>query len=172
MMSSSKKKKTSWLIRSPQYSGSPAPRDQKLCTVAVLWKCSHIRLQMLTVAQTKKKHDRQSMYKVKWGAFVLPLLQWGKQKLSTRYSECVCRLGNPAWNACAILSPVAWPAVLHFFHDLQGEGGGEKLLNIKWVYWFSLRLSGKFLILRTKEGDMIKKVYWSSCKVPVMHVRF
>jgi hypothetical protein len=45
-----------------------------------------------------------------------------------------------------------------------------KLMNIKYSYvlWFSLELFffARFLILRRIERDMIKNVYWSSCKVP------
>lgn len=78
-----------------------------------------VRLRMLTVAQTKKKHDRQGTYKVKLGAFVLPLLQW-ERKLSTRYTECVCRLGYPARNAHAPYCH-PWPVLLYYIFPRSSE---------------------------------------------------
>jgi len=77
--------------------------------------------------------------------------------------------------ACVILSSVACLAVLYHIipHYLINDTTFEKkLLNIKRVFRFSLQLlSETFLILRI-ERDMIKIIYWSSCKVPVVLVRF
>jgi hypothetical protein len=47
----------------------------------------------------------------------------------------------------------------------------KKLLNIKCVFWFSLQLlSETFLVLRKTHLDI--NMYWSSCTIPVIRVRF
>jgi len=49
----------------------------------------------------------------------------------------------------------------------------KHVYNKKYVFRFSLqRLSETLVILRRIERDMTKIVYWYSCKVPVIHVRF
>ena len=76
--------------------------------------------------------------------------------------------------ACVILLSVACLALLYFstlchkLHDLK-----KKLFNIKCLLWLSLQLSSeKFLIQRIIERDTIKNVYWYSCKVFIILVRF
>jgi hypothetical protein len=45
--------------------------------------------------------------------------------------------------------------------------------RVQCVFWFSLQLLCEtFLILRRFERELIKIVYWPSCKVPVISVRF
>jgi len=54
-----------------------------------------------------------------------------------------------------------------------GGGGGGKVLNTKFVFWFYLQISSAtFHIMRRTEQDIITNVYRSSCKVPVILVRF
>ena len=61
-----------------------------------------------------------------------------------------------------------------FLHYLiNGTIFGKKLLNIKCMFWFSPQiLSEIFLILRRIQGRVIINVHWSSCKEPVILVRF
>ena len=62
-----------------------------------------------------------------------------------------------------------------FFHIISETAGfsEKKLLNTKCVFRFSLQLLSEiFLIITRTERDMIINVYRSSCKVPVILVRF
>jgi len=73
-----------------------------------------------------------------------------------------------------MLSSVACTALPNFStlshkrHDFR-----KTLLNIKRVFRYSLQnLSEIFLILGRTERDMVKNVYWSSCKLAVISVRY
>jgi hypothetical protein len=99
-----------------------------------------------------------------WKAFTKPLLLW---KSGITY---------PACKAHAPYICYLWPVCLYhifprYLHDMNF--GGRGLLNIKHVCWFSLRLSSEtFLILRRIKRDIITNVHGSSCKVPLILVRF
>ena len=96
-----------------------------------------------------------------------------------RYSECLSVALDIRQARCKspiILSSVVCLAVLYICtlsHERHDYRYKRILLNTKYVYWFSPQnLSEMFLILSRTERDMILYVYRSSCKVPVILVRF
>ena len=123
--------------------------------------------------------QRQCTY---WGAFTKPLLSWKSDKYYVFWvcvlacvGECFCvRVGVDAWSkgaaeclsACSLTNPARdappcchlRPLWLHQFvrhYLIKGTIFGKKLLNIKYVFWFSLqRLFKTFLILRRTKRDI------------------
>jgi hypothetical protein len=69
------------------------------------------------------------------------------------------------------VAPQASPHFSTFSH--KGTTFGKKLLSIKYVFRFPLQsLSNIFLSLRRIQQDIVIDVKTSSCKVPVILVRF
>ena len=96
-----------------------------------------------------------------------------------RESVCVCGLClrkcsfiNPAYNAppyCHLrpLAPTYFSTLWQKRHDFM-----KKLLNIKCVLIFSTTLGLIFVILRRIQQDIVINAETSSCKPPVILVRF
>jgi len=91
------------------------------------------------------------------------------------FRVCACSLRYQAINEHALYCRLWRVWLCHIFphYVINGTIIEKKLLNIKCVFWFSLQiLSETFFTLTRTEGDMIKYVYWSLCKVSVILVRF
>jgi hypothetical protein len=99
---------------------------------------------------------------------------------STKYLECLYSwLSYPACKShllCAVLYCNLWPVWLYHISPhylINGTTFGNDLLNIKCVFWFFVQLLSEiFLILRRIQRYIIINIHRSSCKVPVILVRF
>ena len=101
------------------------------------------------------------------------------EAISVKCYECACVyscLNYPAYNAhapCYIaLSVLSGCTIISPHYLTNGTIFRKKLSNTKCVFWFSLQLLYEtFLIIRRTERYVIN-VRRSSCKVPVIRVRF
>jgi hypothetical protein len=101
---------------------------------------------------------------------------FSRKAISITYSECVfVALGIHHTMRVRHIVICGLNAALKYFSTLSDKRSGFriKLLNTKCVFWFSVQLlSETFLILGINQRDNIKNVHRSTCKVPVILVRF
>jgi len=130
---------------------------------------------LLSVHVHISEKDRQGAYNVTLRCVLVTTVAMEKQWSVRNLCVCVRSLSYPACNSHTLYCHLL-PAQLYniFPHYLINVTIFEKQLrNIKCVFLFSIQLlSETFFILRITEGDIIKNVCWSSCKVPVIRVRF
>ena len=84
---------------------------------------------------------------------------------------CFCSLRYPpcSTHAPCYFAVCGVPGLEHYF--INGRFFRKKLLNTKYVFWFSLQiLCETFLILRRTERVVIMTVHTSSCTVVIMTV--
>ena len=152
-------------------------RHSQLQYTLLLYAVScHEMKQRRLPARHKMEQHRQCVYDIKTRRVRATNVAVEKQWILHSLSVCICSLRYPACNAHAPYCHL-WPAPLYniffTFSHKRLEFRKKKLLNIKCVFWFALQVfSETFLILRRTERDTIKNVYWSSCKVIVIRVRF
>jgi hypothetical protein len=88
----------------------------------------------------------------------------------------VCSLSYASYNVYVPYFHL-WPVWLYFIfpHSRKQHSflRGEKILNTKYVFWFSLQILSKtFLILRGIQRDIIINLHGSLCEVLTILVRF
>ena len=142
-------------------------RDNEHCSIANLCECCSIHSQICTGCGLVRgglcvrKCDFEERSRNHWRcgkAISITYSVYMSLALVTAESKAyyivICGL-----SCCTIYSP-------HYL--MNGTIFGKKLLNRKYVFWFSLLIFPEtFLTLRRTERDMITNIYWSSCKVPV-----
>jgi len=107
------------------------------------------------------KHDEHCTYNVTMRRVRATAVAVDKQWLLLNLSVCICSLGYPGCNAHTPYCHVACPTLKHFstlshtLHDFRKK----KLLNTKFVFWFSLQhFYEAFLILKRTERDILSKM--------------
>ena len=87
-----------------------------------------------------------------------------------------CSLAYPECNAyapyCIFICGLSGSTPFFRHYLINSTIFGKTLLNIKYVFWFSLQLLSEIFILRRIHQDIVVNVETSSCKVPVVLVGF
>jgi hypothetical protein len=146
-----------------------------VCQTLRNWSRCFRSCELYSFVQLQTQQDRHCTYNVKLGARSRNHCCRAKA-ISITYSEYVSVvLVIDMQSVCAVLYCHLWPVWLYYIFPhylINGTIFGKKLLNIKCVFCIYLQLlSETFLILRRIQWDIIN-VHRSSCKVPVILVRF
>jgi len=93
--------------------------------------------------------------------------------MSITYSACVFVAFSIQEGMRMLLTVILSQPARQYFSKFfrKKDDFSKKLLNIIFVFWFYLHVPETYLILRRPKWDMIIKIYWPSCKVPVILVR-
>ena len=150
-----------------KYATSTACSGDWQILLPLLSAYTYTSLILLTPSHHRRRYRRQDNYKTSnvlrtlhWGTSVQPILRWKSNEFYV-FWVCICRI---RYSACTAHSPYyhQLPARLYSIFPLLVTGkifGKKKLLAIKHVLWFFLRIfSATFLILRRNERDMIMDI--------------
>ena len=102
-----------------------------------------------------------------WSAFAKPLLLW-KSNENNMFQVWVCSLSYAKRMRHIVIRGLS--GCNHIF--AHGTTSGKTLLNVKFVFWFSVQLLCETFLIRIRIQRDIMNVHRSSCKVPIIRVRF
>ena len=148
-------------LRSRRVTPTPSPSSPSRMVIHLCWMGTSKRERQEVVVVNKKQHRQCTVHIMQnWVAFLQQLLLGESSKYYILW-VCVCSLRYPAWNARAPI--VMWaPQFYKIFPHLINSTilrKKKKLLNTKFVFWFSLQLvSATFLNLRRTEPDMVQNI--------------
>ena len=99
------------------------------------------------------------MYNKHWGMFIQPLLQWKTNKYCIIW-VCICSFRYPVCNVHAPYYHL-WPTQLYNIlpHYLKQHDFWKKLLNTKYVFWYSLQLCLKRFLFWEELSEIWSKMY-------------
>jgi hypothetical protein len=146
---------------------------KKITKEGDLRMCGHSGTTQANTAVSNKQ-DGYCVCKVTLRCVRATIVVVEKQWVLHDLSVCVCSLKYPACNVYAPYCHLLPAPLYNIFPNYLINGKifeKKKLLNLKYVCWFSLQLlSETFLVIPRIQRDMVKILYCFSRKVPVILV--